>query len=178
MVLCFPKYKWSSTHLAVKQNFSGYHPPAPTSNGGWGYHQKLTDSEHSNPWRLASETQDEQEKHMGYKPPLQNNSYYYPREDYHRLKEHPPSRPSSSIKSSSSLDYASTQSFLQNPYQSSHQSHNSFHTPQHNFTTTHSRHQNYSQPSSLELTDEEYVTTPVFEYARSFLKVRRTPEDQ
>ena len=160
MVLCFPKYKWSSTHLAVKQNFTGYCPPSPPSNGGWEYHQELTESEHSNSWRFASETQDEQEKQMGYKPPLQNNSYYYPHgrwEDYHRMKEHTPSRPSSSIKSSSSLDYASTQSFLQNPYKSSHQSHNSFHTPQHNFTTTHPRHQNYSQPSSLEPADEDYL---------------------
>ncbi|KAL4329771.1 hypothetical protein AHAS_Ahas13G0333400 [Arachis hypogaea] len=61
------------------------------------------------------------------------------------------------IERSSSLDYASTQSFPQNPYKSSHQSHNSFHIPQHNFTTIHPCHQNYSQPSSLEPTDEDYL---------------------
>ncbi|KAL4381312.1 hypothetical protein AHAS_Ahas04G0120900 [Arachis hypogaea] len=59
-------------------NFLGYHPPPPISNGGWEYHQENTNSEHSNPWRFASETQDEQENHMGYQPPPQNDSYHYP----------------------------------------------------------------------------------------------------
>ncbi|KAL4306479.1 hypothetical protein AHAS_Ahas16G0182400 [Arachis hypogaea] len=141
-------------------NSMGYHPPSPISNGGWEYHQQITNPEHSNSWRLASETQDEQENHMGYQPPPQNDSYHYPHGRWkhrQRMEKHPPSRPSFSFESSSSLDYASTQSFLQNPYQSSHRSHNSFHTPQHNFTTTHSLHQNYSQPSSLGFTDEEYL---------------------
>ena len=57
----------------VKQNFMGYHPPSPISNGVWEYHQENTNSEHSNPWRFASETQDEQENHMGYFPPPQND---------------------------------------------------------------------------------------------------------
>ena len=97
---------------------------------------------------------------MGYCPPSQYDSSHYSNGgwEYHQgMKEHPPSRPSFSFESSSSLDYASTQSFLQNPYKSSHQSHNSFHTPQHNFTTTHPCHQNYSQPSSLEPADEDYL---------------------
>ena len=156
----FTKYKWSSTHLMVKQNFMGYHPPSQISNGGWEYHKENTNSEHSNSWRFASETQDEQENHMGYFPPSQNDSSHYSNGgwEYHQgMKEHPPSRPSFSFESSSSLDYASTQSFLQNPYKSSHQSHNSFHTPQHNFTTTYPCHQNYSQPSSLEPPDEDYL---------------------
>ncbi|KAL4321605.1 hypothetical protein AHAS_Ahas14G0127200 [Arachis hypogaea] len=135
----FTKYKWSSTYLMVKQNFMGYHPPSPISNGGWECHQENTHSKHSNSWRFASETQDEQENHMGYFPPPQNDSSHYSNGcwEYHQgMKEHPPSRPSFSFESSSSLDYASTQSFLQNPYKSSHQSHNSFHTlnttlPQH-----------------------------------------------
>ncbi|KAL4356882.1 hypothetical protein AHAS_Ahas09G0131100 [Arachis hypogaea] len=138
----------------------GYHPPSSISNGGWEYHQELTDSEHSNPWRNASEPQNEQENHMGYFSPPQNDSSHYPHggwKYHHRMKEHPPSLPSFSIESSSSLNYASTRSFLQNPYKSSHQSHNSFHTPQHNFTTTHPRHQHYSQPSSLEPADEDYL---------------------
>ncbi|KAL4356838.1 hypothetical protein AHAS_Ahas09G0126700 [Arachis hypogaea] len=138
----------------------GYHPPSPISNGVWEYHQENTHSEHSNSWRFASETQDEQENHMGYFPPPQNDSSHYSNGgwEYHQgMKEHPPSRPSFSFESSSSLDYASTQSFLQNPYKSSHQSHNSFHTPQHNFTTIHPRHQNYSQPSSFEPADEDYL---------------------
>ncbi|XP_057735293.1 uncharacterized protein LOC130950741 [Arachis stenosperma] len=241
-------------------NFLGYHPPPPISNGGWEYHQENTNSEHSNPWRFASETQDEQENHMGYQPPPQNDSYHYPYGGWEYQQEmmdheqstqmgyaprshndqesymgyfpppqndssyhtncgwenqdqgmmgfeqsnqmgcftrtqndsysyewdnypncdwegqnqgefnvsypihhepaplnYPTSPPNFSYQNSSPLDYASTQSFLQNPYQSSHQSHNLFHTPQHNFTTIHSRHQNYSQPSSLELTDEEYL---------------------
>ncbi|KAL4329426.1 hypothetical protein AHAS_Ahas13G0298900 [Arachis hypogaea] len=138
----------------------GYYPPSSISNDGWEYHQENTNSEHSNSWRFASETQDEQENHMGYFPPPQNDTshYYNGGWEYHQgIKEHPPSRPSFSFESSSSLDYASTQSFLQNPYKSSHQSYNSFHTPQHNFTTTHPCHQNYSQPSSLEPADEDYL---------------------
>ncbi|KAL4381094.1 hypothetical protein AHAS_Ahas04G0099100 [Arachis hypogaea] len=65
-------------------NFLGYHPPSQISNGGWGYHQQLTDSEQTNPWRLASETQDEQENHMGHFPETQydpdsdeSNNYSY-----------------------------------------------------------------------------------------------------
>ena len=50
-------------------NFMGYYPPSPISNGGWEYHQENTNSKHSNPWRFVSETQDEQENHMGYLPP-------------------------------------------------------------------------------------------------------------
>ncbi|KAL4337400.1 hypothetical protein AHAS_Ahas12G0106400 [Arachis hypogaea] len=52
----------------------GYYPPSSISNGGWEYHQENTNSKHSNPWRFASETQDEQENHMGYFPPPQNDA--------------------------------------------------------------------------------------------------------
>ncbi|KAL4315230.1 hypothetical protein AHAS_Ahas15G0164300 [Arachis hypogaea] len=138
-------------------NFMGYYPPSPISNGGWEYHQENTNSKHSNPWRFASETQDEQENHMGYFPPPQNDASHYSdggREYHQGMKEHPPSRPSFSFERSSSLDYASTQSFLQDPYKSSHQSHNSSHTPQYNFTTIHPCHQNYSQPLSLQWSKE------------------------
>ncbi|QHO46653.1 uncharacterized protein DS421_6g189430 [Arachis hypogaea] len=60
-------------------NFLGYHPPSPIdySNGGWEYHQEITDPEHSNSWRYASEPQDEQENHMGYFSPPQNDSSHY-----------------------------------------------------------------------------------------------------
>ncbi|KAL4306402.1 hypothetical protein AHAS_Ahas16G0174700 [Arachis hypogaea] len=58
-------------------NFMGYYPPSPISNGGWKYHQENTNSEHSNPWRFASETKDEQENHMGYFSPPQNDASYY-----------------------------------------------------------------------------------------------------
>ncbi|QHO23887.1 uncharacterized protein DS421_12g367440 [Arachis hypogaea] len=94
-----------------KKNFMGCYPPSPISNDGWEYHQQITDPEHSNSWRFASETQDEQENHMGYFPPPQNNSSHYSNGgwEYHQgMKEHPSSRPSFSFKSSSSLDYAST----------------------------------------------------------------------
>ena len=107
----------------------GYCPPSQYdssqySNYGWEYHQEDTNSEHSNPWRFASEPQDEQENYEGYQPPPQNDSYHYPHGGwkYHqRMEEHPPSRPSFSFESSSSLDY------------------------------------DYSQPSSLELTDWDYL---------------------
>ncbi|KAL4306605.1 hypothetical protein AHAS_Ahas16G0195000 [Arachis hypogaea] len=86
--------------------------------------------------------------------------------------------PSFSFENSSLLDYASTKSFLQNPYNSFHQPQNSlhytensfqhpqnlfhnpqnsFHTPQNNFTTTYPCPQNYSQPSSLELAVEDHL---------------------
>ncbi|KAL4371508.1 hypothetical protein AHAS_Ahas06G0172800 [Arachis hypogaea] len=52
----------------------GYHPPSPISNDGWEYHQENIHSEHSNSWRFASETQDEQENHMGYFLPPQNDA--------------------------------------------------------------------------------------------------------
>ncbi|KAL4344074.1 hypothetical protein AHAS_Ahas11G0142000 [Arachis hypogaea] len=57
-------------------NFMGYYPPSPIDypNGGYEYHQEITDSEHSNQWRYASEPQDEQENYMGYFPPPQNDS--------------------------------------------------------------------------------------------------------
>ncbi|KAL4381093.1 hypothetical protein AHAS_Ahas04G0099000 [Arachis hypogaea] len=55
----------------------GYYPPSPISNDGWEYHQKYTDHEHSNRWRYVSEPQDEQENHMGYFPPPQNDSSHY-----------------------------------------------------------------------------------------------------
>ncbi|KAL4371216.1 hypothetical protein AHAS_Ahas06G0143600 [Arachis hypogaea] len=58
-------------------NFMGYYPPSPISNDGCEYHQENTNSEHSNPWRFASETQDEQENHMGYFPPPQNDASCY-----------------------------------------------------------------------------------------------------
>ncbi|KAL4276049.1 hypothetical protein AHAS_Ahas20G0168300 [Arachis hypogaea] len=55
----------------------GYYPPSPIvySNDGWEYHQEITDSEHSNQWRYASEPQDKQDKFMRYYPTPQNNSY-------------------------------------------------------------------------------------------------------
>ncbi|KAL4276670.1 hypothetical protein AHAS_Ahas20G0230400 [Arachis hypogaea] len=58
--------------------FMGYYPPSPISNSGWKCHQQITDHEHSNSWRYVSEPQDEQENHMGYQPPPQNDSYHYP----------------------------------------------------------------------------------------------------
>ncbi|QHN92894.1 uncharacterized protein DS421_17g587930 [Arachis hypogaea] len=66
----------------------GYYPPSPTdySNDGWEYHQEITDSEHSNQWRYASEPQDEQDNFMGYYPPSQYDSSHYPNDgwEYHQ----------------------------------------------------------------------------------------------
>ncbi|KAL4373240.1 uncharacterized protein DS421_5g144070 [Arachis hypogaea] len=107
-------------------NFMGYCPPSQYnssqySNYGWEYHQEDTNSEHSNPWRFASEPQDEQENYEGYQPPPQNDSYHYPHGgwEYHQetanseqsnhMKNYPPSLPSFSFENSSSINYASTQ---------------------------------------------------------------------
>ncbi|KAL4356925.1 hypothetical protein AHAS_Ahas09G0135400 [Arachis hypogaea] len=295
-------------------NFLGYHPPSPIdySNGGWEYHQEITDPEHSNSWRYASEPQDEQENHMGYFSPPQNNSKiansehsnpwrfapepqidqanhmrccpepqndlcYYPHvvwayqqeceqssemnflpepqselccydidtnygwegnfnspnaihqetssldyafnkfmqdpsqgpQDYPYYDDFnnssscaweeqnqkafespystyqepsplncPTSPPNFSYQNSSPFEFASTQIFFQNSYNSIHQpqnsfhytensfqnsqnsfhkSQNSFHTPQNDFTTTHPYPQNYSKPSSLELVVEDHL---------------------
>ncbi|KAL4343959.1 hypothetical protein AHAS_Ahas11G0130500 [Arachis hypogaea] len=171
----------------------GYYLPSPIdySNGGWEYYQENTNSEHSTQWRYASKPQDEQENHMGYLPPPQNDSSHYSNGgwEYHqemiddeaihtRYDPKPPNDschfshgvcayqqeceqssernflPEPQSKSSksyccdantnygwegnsgapydtqqetSSLDYASTHSFLQDLYNSSHQPHNSFH---------------------------------------------------
>ncbi|KAL4350492.1 hypothetical protein AHAS_Ahas10G0147400 [Arachis hypogaea] len=64
-------------------NIMGYSLPSQYdsshySNDGWEYHQEITDSEHSNQWRYASEPQDEQENHIGYHPPPQYYSIHYP----------------------------------------------------------------------------------------------------
>ncbi|KAL4276145.1 hypothetical protein AHAS_Ahas20G0177900 [Arachis hypogaea] len=58
-------------------NFLGYYSPSPIDYGGWEYHQEITDSEHSNQWRYASEPQDKQENHMGCCPPPQIDSSHY-----------------------------------------------------------------------------------------------------
>ncbi|KAL4293821.1 hypothetical protein AHAS_Ahas18G0166400 [Arachis hypogaea] len=54
-------------------DFMGYYPPSPISNGGWEYHQEITDPEHSNPWRYAPEPQIDQANHMRYCPEPQND---------------------------------------------------------------------------------------------------------
>ncbi|KAL4276355.1 hypothetical protein AHAS_Ahas20G0198900 [Arachis hypogaea] len=104
----------------VKQNFMGYYPPSQTSNGGWEYHQEITDSKHSNPWRYASEPQDEQESHMGYFSPPQNDSSHYSNggwkyyqeiansEQSINMRDCPTSPPTSTFENSSSPKYAST----------------------------------------------------------------------
>ncbi|KAL4321317.1 hypothetical protein AHAS_Ahas14G0098400 [Arachis hypogaea] len=171
-------------------NFMGYYPPSQYDsihylNGGWEYHQEVTDSEQSNQWGYTSEPQDEQDSFMRYCPTPQNDSCHYanaftssysiyqePTSLEHTfnsfMQNCPTSPPSSSFENSSSFDYASTQSFLNNPHNSSHQPHNlfhhtensfqysqnSFHTPQNNFTTTHPCPQDYFQSSSLELAED------------------------
>ncbi|KAL4394567.1 hypothetical protein AHAS_Ahas02G0164900 [Arachis hypogaea] len=94
----------------VKQNFMGYHPPSPISNDGWKYHQENTHSEHSNSWRFASETQDEQENHMGYFLPPQNDASH----DSNGGWEGNSNAPYDIHPKISSLDHASTESPFQN----------------------------------------------------------------
>ncbi|KAL4287654.1 hypothetical protein AHAS_Ahas19G0207800 [Arachis hypogaea] len=111
----------------VKQNFMGYHPPSPIPIGGWEYHQENINSRHSNPWRFASETQDEKENHMGYFPPPQNDASHYSNggweyyqeiansEQSIHMRDCPTSPSISTFENSSSPNYASTQ----NPSQDS-----------------------------------------------------------
>ena len=91
-------------------NFMGYYPSSPISNGGWEYHQENTHPEHSNSWRFASETQDEQENHMGYFPPPQNDASH----DSNGGWEGNSSAPYDIHPKISSLDHASTESPFQN----------------------------------------------------------------
>ncbi|KAL4287647.1 hypothetical protein AHAS_Ahas19G0207100 [Arachis hypogaea] len=94
------------------------------------------------------------------------------------MQNYPTSPLSFSLENPSSLDFASAQNSLQDPYNSFHQpqhslhytedssqhsqnsfhnSQDSFHTPQNNFTTTHPYPQNFSQPSSFELVSEDLL---------------------
>ncbi|KAL4276241.1 hypothetical protein AHAS_Ahas20G0187500 [Arachis hypogaea] len=106
----FAKYKWSSTHHLVKQNFMGYHPPSPISNGGWEYHQENTNSEHSKSWSYASEPQDEKGNYMGYFPPPQNAASH----DFNGGWKGNSNAPYDIHPKISSLDHASTESLCQN----------------------------------------------------------------
>ncbi|KAL4374140.1 hypothetical protein AHAS_Ahas05G0152000 [Arachis hypogaea] len=93
-----------------RTNFMGYHPPSPISNGGWEYHQENTNSKHSNPWRIASETQDEGDNHMGYFPPPQNDAIH----DSNGGWGGNSNAPYDIHPKISSLDHASTESLYQN----------------------------------------------------------------
>ncbi|KAL4391179.1 hypothetical protein AHAS_Ahas03G0219200 [Arachis hypogaea] len=113
-------------------NFMGYYPPSPIPNDDWKYHQQIIDLEHSNPWRYASEPQDEQEHHMGYFPPTQNDSSHYSngnfndsystyqrlsslKQTFNSFMESCQTSPSSfSSENSSSLYFVSTQNSCQN----------------------------------------------------------------
>ncbi|KAL4315522.1 hypothetical protein AHAS_Ahas15G0193500 [Arachis hypogaea] len=94
----------------VKQNFMGYHPPSPISNGGWEYHHETSNSGHSNSWSYASEPQDEKENHMGYFPPPQNDASH----DSNGGWEGNSSAPYDIHPKISSLDHTSTESPFQN----------------------------------------------------------------
>ncbi|KAL4371239.1 hypothetical protein AHAS_Ahas06G0145900 [Arachis hypogaea] len=157
----------------------GYFPPPQNdssyySNGGWKYYQETTDFEQSNQWGYAN-----QDNSMEYYPTPQNNSCYYANvfdssyptyqepssleQTFNSLIQNcPTSPPSFSFEDCSSLDYASTQSLLQDPYNSFHQPQNLFHNPQdsshttqNNFTTAPTYPETHSQPSSFELIAED-----------------------
>ncbi|KAL4287437.1 hypothetical protein AHAS_Ahas19G0186100 [Arachis hypogaea] len=127
-------------------NFMGYCPPSPNdySNGGWKYHQEVTEYEQSTQWGYAPGPQNNQDNSMRYHPTPQNDSCHYANafnSAYSTYQEPsslectfnsfmqncPTSSPSFSFENPSSLDYASTQSFLQDPYNSFHQPQNSLH---------------------------------------------------
>ncbi|KAL4371567.1 hypothetical protein AHAS_Ahas06G0178700 [Arachis hypogaea] len=88
----------------------GYQPPSPISNGVWEYHQENTNSKHFNPWRFASQTQDEQENHMGYFPPPQNDASHNSNGGWERNSN----APYDIHPKISSLDHASAKSPFQN----------------------------------------------------------------
>ncbi|KAL4315773.1 hypothetical protein AHAS_Ahas15G0218600 [Arachis hypogaea] len=85
-------------------NFMGYYPPSPISNGGWEYHHENTHSEHSNSWRFASETQDEQENHMGFLPPPQNDASCYSNDGWGEQNQKTFESPYSTYQELSSLE--------------------------------------------------------------------------
>ncbi|KAL4365158.1 hypothetical protein AHAS_Ahas07G0078100 [Arachis hypogaea] len=63
----------------------GYYPPPEYDsihypNGGWEYHQELTDSEQPNQWGYASEN--DQDNFMKYCPPPQDDLGHYPHGDW------------------------------------------------------------------------------------------------
>ncbi|KAL4344558.1 hypothetical protein AHAS_Ahas11G0190400 [Arachis hypogaea] len=63
-------------------NFLGYCLPSQYDsihypNGGWEYHQELTNSEQFNQWEYASEPTNEQDNFMRYCPTPQNDSCHY-----------------------------------------------------------------------------------------------------
>ncbi|KAL4344645.1 hypothetical protein AHAS_Ahas11G0199100 [Arachis hypogaea] len=91
-------------------NSMGYQPPSPISNDGWGYHQEISNSGHSNSWSYASEPQDEKENHMGYFSPPQNNASH----DSNGGWEGNSSAPYDIHPEISSLDHTSTESPFQN----------------------------------------------------------------
>ncbi|KAL4306589.1 hypothetical protein AHAS_Ahas16G0193400 [Arachis hypogaea] len=87
-------------------------------------------------------------------------------EEAPELSKTPP--PDFSCQNFPSLDYASTQSFLQDPYNSFHQpqdtpdySQNSFHIPQHNFTTIPTSPRNPPQSTSLLLQAEQCLQSAI-----------------
>ncbi|KAL4391261.1 hypothetical protein AHAS_Ahas03G0227400 [Arachis hypogaea] len=131
----------------------GYQPPPQNDSyhypyGGWEYHQGMKEHEYL-PEPQSDSHCDDSYTNRGWEGNLKDSCSIHQETSSLEytlnkvMKNYPPSRPSFSFESSSSLDYAATQSFLQNPYKSSYQpqnsSHNSqnlFHTAQHNFTTT------------------------------------------
>ncbi|KAL4321682.1 hypothetical protein AHAS_Ahas14G0134900 [Arachis hypogaea] len=60
-------------------NFMGYCPPSPNDypNGGWEYHQEMTDYEQSAQWGYAPKPQNDQDNFIGYCPTPQNDSCHY-----------------------------------------------------------------------------------------------------
>ncbi|KAL4306403.1 hypothetical protein AHAS_Ahas16G0174800 [Arachis hypogaea] len=61
----------------------GYYPPPQNDsshypNGGWEYHQEMTDYEQSNQCGYAPGPQNDQDNFMGYCPKPQNDSSHYP----------------------------------------------------------------------------------------------------
>ncbi|KAL4329819.1 hypothetical protein AHAS_Ahas13G0338200 [Arachis hypogaea] len=59
-------------YFSPPQNDSSHY-----SNSGWEYRQEIVNSEHSNPWRFASEPQIDQANHMRCCPEPQNDLCHY-----------------------------------------------------------------------------------------------------
>ncbi|KAL4321892.1 hypothetical protein AHAS_Ahas14G0155900 [Arachis hypogaea] len=157
-------WSYASEPQDEKENHMGYQPPPQNDSyhyphGGWEYHQGMKENEHfpepqSDSYCYGTYTND------GWEGKCNDSHSNYSR----TLSLDCAAR--AYLEECSSLDYASTQSFLQDPYNSLYQLQNlfhnpqdSFHTTQNNFTTAPTYPEIHSQPSSLELAFEQYLQT-------------------
>ncbi|KAL4359146.1 hypothetical protein AHAS_Ahas08G0048200 [Arachis hypogaea] len=157
-------WRYASEPQDEQENHMGYFPlPQNDSyhypHGGWEYHQELKVYEYFPEPQSDSYCDDSYTNH-GWEGKCNDSHSNYSR----TLSLDCATR--AYLEECSSLDYASTQSFLQDPYNSIDQPQNLFHnlqdsfyTTQNNFTTAPIYPETHSQPLSLELAFEQYLQT-------------------